>query len=164
MRSRISPRHLAASLALGAAVMVAQPVAAATTVYTADTDALTTPTTVILETLSLLAGSTINLFASTPASPFSFGVFVYSLVDTATNTPVWSGFSAVVSGFPSTAGYIVGASGSYTLFAQIMTGTATLTATVDAVPVPAPVVAAGVPGVLALMGFAAWRRRNVATA
>lgn len=156
MASTRALRRMTAALAVGTAMMVAQPVLAATTTYTA-----TYGTPINTGNLNLLAGSTIDLIGSLVSG--SVGAFRYTLFD-AFGNEVWKAAAGIVDGIvnPVTAHYDVLASGIYSFSAYALTANTNVTATISAVP--GPVAAAGLPGVLALMGYAAWRRRKTLAA
>jgi hypothetical protein len=158
MGSTKALRRVTAALAVGTAMMAAQPVLADTTTYTA-----TYGTPINTGNLNLLAGSTIDLIGSLISG--SAGGFRYTLFD-AFGNEVWKAAAGIVDGIvnPVTAHYNVLASGIYSFSAYALTANTSVTASINAVAVPGPVAAAGLPGVLALMGYAAWRRRKTLAA
>lgn len=147
-------RRTAAALAVGTMMVLAAPAGAETITKTAT---FGSPFAVDFD---VIAGATIDISALLTGA---VAVFKYTLADSVGST-VWSATSALIDGVLESASssYTFLTGGHYTLTSYVTYGEATVTATINTVP--GPVVAAGLPAVLGLMGFAAWRRRQSAVA
>lgn len=147
-------RRMTAAFAVGTMMVIAAPAGAETITKTA------TAGNPFAIDFDVIAGATINISALLTGT---IAVFNYTLAN-GVGTTVWNATSALIDDVleSASASYTFLTSGHYTLTSYVTFGEATVTATINTVP--GPVAAAGLPAVLGLMGFAAWRRRQNAAA